>query len=137
MVALHTQVLTWVFVLALLLGAISQKTHFCTMGALSDAYNMGDDTRLRQWVLAMAVAMLGFGVLAYKGFIDPYKTIYANKHWLWLSFGVGGGLFGFGMVLAGILLDHVQHWKVFQACPELFILVPALLGLKGNTNIRQ
>ena len=37
-------------------------------------------------------------------------------------------LAGFGMVLAGLLLDHVQHWKVFQKVPELFILVPALLG---------
>lgn len=35
-----------------------------------------------------------------------------------------------GMVLAGKLLDHVQFWPVFQECPELFILVPALLGLK-------
>ena len=37
-----------------------------------------------------------------------------------------------GMVLAGLLLDQVQHWEVYQSCPELFILVPALLGLKGN-----
>jgi len=41
-------------------------------------------------------------------------------------------LFLLGMVLAGLLLDHVQHWEVYRACPELFILVPALLGLKGN-----
>ena len=41
-------------------------------------------------------------------------------------------LAGFGMVLAGLLLDFVQNWKVFQECSELFILVPALLGLKGN-----
>ncbi len=36
------------------------------------------------------------------------------------------------MVFAGVLLDDAQHWTVFKACPELFILVPALLGLKGN-----
>ena len=36
------------------------------------------------------------------------------------------------MVLAGQLLDFVQHKSVFVAYPELFILVPALLGLKGN-----
>ena len=36
------------------------------------------------------------------------------------------------MVLAGLLLDFVQHWDVFMDCSELFILVPALLGLKGN-----
>ncbi len=36
------------------------------------------------------------------------------------------------MVLAGLLLSRVQHWPVFAAHPELFTLVPALLGLKGN-----
>ena len=39
---------------------------------------------------------------------------------------------GLGMVAAGLVLDHVQHWKVFVEIPEIFILVPALLGLKGN-----
>lgn len=39
---------------------------------------------------------------------------------------------GFGMVLAGIVLDVVQHWDLFKQVPETFILVPALLGLKGN-----
>ena len=31
---------------------------------------------------------------------------------------------------AGLVLDDVQHWPVFIEVPELFILVPALLGLK-------
>ncbi|VDK41777.1 unnamed protein product [Anisakis simplex] len=39
---------------------------------------------------------------------------------------------GFGMVLAGLVLDAVQHWQLFVQVPETFILVPALLGLKGN-----
>ncbi len=39
---------------------------------------------------------------------------------------------GLGMVGAGIVLDIVQHWQVFETVNELFILVPALLGLKGN-----
>uniref|UniRef100_A0A4W3KIK1 Solute carrier family 41 member n=1 Tax=Callorhinchus milii TaxID=7868 RepID=A0A4W3KIK1_CALMI len=41
-------------------------------------------------------------------------------------------LAGLGMVMAGMVLDHVQHWTVFQNISELFILVPALVGLKGN-----
>ncbi|XP_051932956.1 solute carrier family 41 member 1-like isoform X2 [Hippocampus zosterae] len=41
-------------------------------------------------------------------------------------------LAGLGMVTAGILLDQVQHWTVFQEISEVFILVPALVGLKGN-----
>jgi cation transporter-like permease len=28
-----------------------------------------------------------------------------------------------------------QHWDVFEHIPELFILVPALLGLKGNLDM--
>ncbi|XP_055882620.1 solute carrier family 41 member 1-like isoform X2 [Biomphalaria glabrata] len=39
---------------------------------------------------------------------------------------------GFGMVGAGMVLDIVQHWTVFTQVKEIFILVPALLGLKGN-----
>lgn len=66
-------------------------------------------------------------------------------------------LAGFGTVLAGMLLDVVQvsremmmvdfgwadykwlffvlmnqHWDVFRNVTEIFILVPPLLGLKGN-----
>ncbi|XP_071960735.1 solute carrier family 41 member 1-like isoform X2 [Antedon mediterranea] len=39
---------------------------------------------------------------------------------------------GFGTVGAGMVLDIVQHWDVFEVVGEVFILVPALLGLKGN-----
>ena len=41
-------------------------------------------------------------------------------------------LAGLGMVAAGLVLDIVQHWPVFVQISEIFILVPALLGLKGN-----
>ncbi|XP_028680515.1 solute carrier family 41 member 1 isoform X2 [Erpetoichthys calabaricus] len=39
---------------------------------------------------------------------------------------------GLGMVAAGLLMDVVQHWDVFKTITEVFILVPALVGLKGN-----
>lgn len=39
---------------------------------------------------------------------------------------------GIGTCFAGILLDHVQYWEVFDEVDELFLLLPALLGLKGN-----
>ncbi len=39
---------------------------------------------------------------------------------------------GIGTVSAGILLEHVQTWPLFVNVPEIFILLPALLGLKGN-----
>ena len=98
--SLTSQVLWGGFFLSMVFGVIAQRTHFCTMGAVSDIVNMGDWTRMRQWGLAVGVAMVGFGVLAYSGQIDPSKTLYASNRWIWLSAAVGGGLFGFGMVLA-------------------------------------
>ncbi|KAA0724335.1 Solute carrier family 41 member 2 [Triplophysa tibetana] len=41
-------------------------------------------------------------------------------------------LAGFGTVMAGTLLEVVQHWDIFLNVMEIFILVPPLLGLKGN-----
>lgn len=98
--ALNAQVLGAAFTLSFIFGAITQRTHFCTMGAVSDVVNMGDWTRMRQWALAMGVAMMGFAAMVYSGFIDPAKTIHGGHRWLWLSALVGGLLFGFGMVLA-------------------------------------
>jgi uncharacterized membrane protein YedE/YeeE len=97
---LANQVLWASFGLSLLFGAIAQKTHFCTMGAVSDIVNMGDWTRLRQWALAVGVGMMGFGLLVFIGQIDSSKTLYFSMRWLWLSAAVGGVLFGIGMVLA-------------------------------------
>ena len=88
------------FALSALFGAIAQRTHFCTMGAVSDVVNMGDWTRMRQWGMAAGVAMIGFGAMAYAGWIDPAKTLYASHRWMWLSALTGGLMFGFGMVLA-------------------------------------
>jgi uncharacterized protein len=100
LITLNHWVLWATFGIALVFGAIAQRTHFCTMGAISDVVNMGDWTRVRQWALAVGVAVLGFSVLTWMGWIDPAKTIYAGNRVLWLSGLVGGGLFGAGMVLA-------------------------------------
>jgi solute carrier family 41 len=39
---------------------------------------------------------------------------------------------GLGCVFAGMLLDKVEHWPLYTDVTELYILVPSLLGLKGN-----
>ena len=41
-------------------------------------------------------------------------------------------LAGFGMVAAGMLLDHWSSGLFLTNMPEAFVLIPALLGLKGN-----
>ena len=97
--ALHQQVLLGAFGLSFLFGLIGQRTHFCTMGAVSDIVSMGDWSRMRMWALAAGVAMMGFQVLAYLGWVDPGRTLYASDRFIWLSALVGGSLFGLGMVL--------------------------------------
>jgi uncharacterized membrane protein YedE/YeeE len=97
---LTSTVLWCAFSLAVAFGAITQRTHFCTMGALADIVNMGDWTRMRMWVLAIAVAVLGFNAMVGLGWVDAGKSIYGGPRLLWLSALGGGLLFGFGMVLA-------------------------------------
>ncbi len=98
--ALATRVLWAAFALAALFGAIAQRTHFCTMGAVADVVNMGDWTRARMWALAIAMATLGFNAMVGMGWVAASHTIYAAPRLLWLSHIVGGAMFGFGMVLA-------------------------------------
>ena len=98
--AVATRVLWAVFALAAVFGAIGQRTRFCTMGAVSDIVGLGDWTRMRMWVLAMAVAMLGFNAMVALGWVEAADTIYAAPTLRWLSALAGGLLFGMGMVLA-------------------------------------
>ncbi len=98
--ALSNKVLWASFALAAAFGVIAQRTRFCTMGAIADVVSMGDWTRVRMWVLAIAVAMLGFNAMVGLGWIEARQSIYAGTRLLWLSAVVGGSLFGFGMVLA-------------------------------------
>lgn len=98
--SLHTTVLWAAFAVAVAFGFISQRTHFCTMGALSDAFNFGDLNRLRMWVMAIGVAAIGFHALVWLGWIDAGAALYTGPRVMWLSAVVGGLLFGFGMVLA-------------------------------------
>jgi uncharacterized membrane protein YedE/YeeE len=97
---LTKEVLGAFFLGGLLLGAISQRTHFCTMGAISDVVHLGDWTRARQWLCAMGVAVLGFTALSDLGLINPSHTLYASTRLMWLSTLVGGVMFGYGMVIA-------------------------------------
>jgi len=97
---MSAQVLWAAFVLAAAFGAIAQRTHFCTMGAVADIVNMGDWSRMRMWALAAGVAMLGFNAMVGLGWVEAGKSIYAGARLTWLSNLVGGLLFGMGMVLA-------------------------------------
>ena len=88
------------FALGAVFGFVGNKTNFCTMGAVSDVVNMGDWTRMRMWLLAIAVAILGVWALQMGGLVDIRKSIYTGPNLIWMSNIVGGVLFGVGMTLA-------------------------------------
>ena len=88
------------FGVAFVLGAISARTQFCTLGAVSDIVNMGDFTRMRMWVMAMAIAILGAQGLYAADLIDLSKAFYTRSNITWLSYVLGGLMFGVGMTLA-------------------------------------
>jgi uncharacterized membrane protein YedE/YeeE len=87
------------FALAVLLGAVVHRVNFCTMGAVSDLVNMGDWGRMRMWLLAIVVAILGANLLSLLGYVDLSKSIYWTERFTWLSYILGGLLFGVGMTL--------------------------------------
>lgn len=96
-----TALVLWAgFGLAVVFGGIAQHTRFCTMGAVADIVTMGDWTRMRMWLLAIAVAMLGFNAMVGLGWVQAASTFYAGPQLLWLSNLTGGLMFGVGMVLA-------------------------------------
>jgi uncharacterized membrane protein YedE/YeeE len=97
---LTATVLWAAFTLAVAFGAIAQRTGFCTMGAVADIFSSGDWTRMRMWVLAIGVAMIGFNSMVALGWVEAANSIYAGPSLLWLSHAIGGLLFGLGMVLA-------------------------------------
>jgi len=90
-----------VFAISIVLGAVVNKTNFCTMGAVSDWVNMGDLGRIRAWILAMAVATLGVVILENMGMVSPGNAFppYRATNLIWAENILGGVMFGIGMTL--------------------------------------
>ncbi|MCP4010058.1 MAG: YeeE/YedE family protein [Proteobacteria bacterium] len=90
------------FILALVMGAVVNKTGFCTMGAVSDWVNIGDTGRFRAWFLAMGIAMLGVIIFEYLGVTRPDDAFppYRMSDLVWLENILGGLMFGVGMTFA-------------------------------------
>jgi hypothetical protein len=89
------------FGLAFVFGVVAHRVNFCAMGAVSDVVNIGDWGRMRMWLLAIAVVVLAANLLHLFGYIDLERSIYPAERFTWLSYLVGGVLFGVGMTLAG------------------------------------
>ena len=100
--AAESAVLWGAFLIALVMGAVVNKTNFCTMGAVSDLVNMGDTGRIRAWLFAIAIAVLGVAFLEYAGLVEASATFppYRGGNLLLAENILGGLMFGIGMTLA-------------------------------------
>ena len=115
-----TLVATAGFIAGVLFGAIANKTNFCTMGGVSDMVLMGETSRFRAWMLAIAVGILGtqglhmmgefeFSMMGrdFFGAVDLTRApqdqgpIYLTSNLGWVGAILGGLLFGYGMTMAG------------------------------------
>lgn len=98
---------TWIlidaFIIAAILGAVANKTNFCTMGAISDWINMGNTARLSAWFFAIAIAIFGVALLELTADVSLQSTLppYRTANFAWLRYLLGGFMFGIGMTLAG------------------------------------
>jgi uncharacterized membrane protein YedE/YeeE len=123
------------FILAFIFGAVGNKTDFCTMGAVSDWVNMGDTSRMRMWLLAIAVALLGSSALQLAGLVDLSKSIYTGPSLLWLSHIVGGFLFGVGMTLGSgcgsKTLIRIGGGNLKSLIVFVFLGIAAYMTLRG------
>jgi uncharacterized membrane protein YedE/YeeE len=127
---------TWgAFALAFVFGAVGNKTNFCTMGAVSDWVNMGSLSRMRMWLLAIAVAILGASALSAAGLVDFSKSIYTSGNFTWLSYLVGGFLFGVGMTLGSgcgsKTLIRVGAGNLKSLIVYVFLGIAAYMTLRG------
>src|ERR1700691_533158 len=133
--ALATQVAWAAFALAFVFGAVANRSAVCTMGAVSDIVNIGTWTRMRMWLFAIAVAILGAQVLHLAGVVDLSKSIYVTRNFAWLAYLVGGLLFGAGMTLASgcgsKTLVRIGGGSLKAVVVLAFLAISSYMTLKG------
>ncbi len=123
------------FALGAVFGAVGNRANFCTMGAVSDVVNVGDWGRMRMWLLAIAVALAGAQALQYLGLVDLAKSIYTTPNFTWMSFMVGGFLFGVGMTLSSgcgsKTLIRIGGGNLKSLVVYVFLAISAYMTLRG------
>ena len=131
-----TLIVVWgALALGLALGAIGQASRFCVRGAIADWVAFRGPGRLVSWLLAVAVGGICVQALVSAGLLDAGRTIYWSERFPWLSYLVGGALFGYGMMLAGgcpqRCLVKTGQGDLKAAATLVVVAVAALMTLRG------
>jgi uncharacterized membrane protein YedE/YeeE len=82
-------------------GYAARRGRLCTFGALEDVFVAGDYRRLKVLAVALATALFCVQALIVSGWLAPQSIRYLPQALPWLSMGLGGLMFGFGMALVG------------------------------------
>lgn len=121
------------------LGLAARFGRFCTLGAIEDYLYAEDDTRMRMWGLAIAVAMFGSFALIGAGLLDPGQTVYLSQAFDPIAAILGGLMFGYGMALAGNCgfgaLSRIGGGDLKALVVVLVMAVATYMALSGPTAI--
>jgi uncharacterized membrane protein YedE/YeeE len=132
---LATIVVTGGFVLAFIFGFVAMRANFCTMGAIADIVNMSHWGRMRMWLLAIAVAIIGASIVQATGQVDLSQSIYQRPRLQWLSAIIGGLMFGVGMTLAGGCANRnllrIGAGSLRSVVVFVFVGISAYMTIKG------
>ncbi|MEL0254672.1 MAG: YeeE/YedE family protein [Burkholderiaceae bacterium] len=85
------------FLLGVIFGFACQRSRFCFLGIISDAYIYRNLNRLSLYLFTLITAVMGVQLLAGSGFINPADSVYMNISDKTISSMSGGLLFGIGM----------------------------------------
>ena len=83
--------------LGVVCGFACQRSRFCFLGIISDAYIYRNLNRLSLYLFTLLTAVIGVQLLAGSGFINPADSVYMNISDKTISSMFGGLLFGIGM----------------------------------------
>ena len=122
-------------VVGLVLGVVGQATRFCVRGAIADWVVFRGPARLASWLLAVGVGAVCVQVLISTGLLDATRTVAWSDRLVWLSYLVGGLLFGYGMILCGgcpqRCLVKAGSGSLKAAVVLVILSIVALMTLRG------
>jgi len=116
-------------------GFVARRGRFCTLGAIEDTVYAGDTRRLRTWLLAIGVAIIGVHLLEAYSDLDLTRSLYTGARLELGALIIGGLMFGFGMALNGTCgmgtLRQIGGGDLRAVITFLVMGVTAMMTMRG------
>jgi len=95
------QVLWAIALIGFAAGFAARRARFCTYGALEDYVMARNTVRLRSWVFAIVVAIVGVQLLWWTDAAAIGESFYLDARFNPVGLFIGGLMFGIGMAMVG------------------------------------